>query len=611
MKKYIFLLIFALCIMSFAIEEDVSAKEIITETPNVIVLKGTDETKDGFPVYEPMDDDKLFMDIYNKSFIKKSVELYGQALQYSNLESNDIYFAFRENSGCYGRIGFYIKKDGQFYDKTKSPYIELSNQMLEGGYDKLQSITQILPHEMGHILQQITTSNNEEINQNAVDLHYSNITSEYSTAFSEGFGEHFEVISRMYEENNKIKNEIYEDIERTKNNTKSMVNRGSRDFTLPLRLDYYREVSPFWQQKYENLKRHELGLSGDGKYKNLSYDFMDPEKSILYRNMGLYQDKTKMKSLEQSLSTEIVVSNFFIKLITTDTGELNERYSKVFNVFNKYLNKDSKPQLIEFVNGYIKEYPEENERVLQIFKDSTGHDFTEECAPEIWCISEGEHSNIIFDQFRGLKFPYYIFNINTCEKEDLLRLKGISKNDAEGIIAYRDKNNGFKNTEEFAHIEGVSDKAIQILTNNTSKEQIEKVTKTMNESKFEMSFSKMFIANFKHLILRTMMWFVIFFITYYLFVLKAAFKNKKIIFKIAIIKFLKLVFYALIGFISVAVSSNIIKGLKLSNPIIVFVTVIFICESITLFVIRKDKLKVRDSIISTVMMIPIIIYSQY
>ena len=71
MKKYIFLLIFALCIMSFAIEEDVSAKEIITETPNVIVLKGTDETKDGFPVYKLMDDDKLFMDIYNKSFIKK------------------------------------------------------------------------------------------------------------------------------------------------------------------------------------------------------------------------------------------------------------------------------------------------------------------------------------------------------------------------------------------------------------------------------------------------------------------------------------------------------------------------------------------------------------
>lgn len=610
MKKYIFMLIFALCIISFTIRENVSAKEITPEIPNVIVLKGTDETKDGFPVYELMDDDKLFMDIYNKSFIKKSVELYGLAMQYSNLKSKDIYIAFRKNSGCYGRIGFYLKKDGQLYDKTKSPYIELSTGQLKR-YNTLESITQILPHEMGHVLQQITTSNNQKMNQNVVDMHYSNIQTEYSTAFSEGFGEHFEVISRMYEENNEIKNGINEDIERTKNSTKSVVDSGSRDFTLPLRLDYYREVSPLWQQKYENLKRHELGLSGDGKYKNLSYDFIDPEKSILYRNMGLYQDKTKMKSLEQSLSTEIVVSNFFIKLITTDNVELNERYSKVFNVFNKYLNKDSKPQLIEFVSGYIKEYPKEKERLLQIFKDSTGHDFTEECAPEIWCISEGEHSNTIFDQFKELKFPYYIFNINTCEKEDLLRLKGINKSDAEGIIAYRDKNNGFKNTDEFSHIEWVSGKAIEILANNTSKEQIEKVTSTIDESKFEKSFSTMFIANIKHLISRAIFWFIIYFVVYYLFILKAAVKSKKSIFKVAIQKFLKLIFYVLIGFMAAAVSSIIIIGNKTLNPIIIFITVIFIYEGITFLAIRKDKLKVRDSIISTLMMMPIIIYSLY
>ena len=124
-------------------------------------------------MYELIDDDKLFMDIYNKSFIKKSVELYGKALQYSNLESKDIYIAFRENSGCYGRIGFYLKKDGQLYDKTKSPYIELSIDQLKR-YNTLESITQILPNEMGHVLQQITTSNNQEINQNVVDMHYSN-----------------------------------------------------------------------------------------------------------------------------------------------------------------------------------------------------------------------------------------------------------------------------------------------------------------------------------------------------------------------------------------------------------------------------------------------------
>jgi hypothetical protein len=611
MKKYIFVLIFALCIISIGTKENVSAKEISTEIPNVIVLKGTDETKDGFPVYELADDDKLFMDVYNKSFIKKSVELYGEAQKYSNLKSENMYFAFCKNSGCYGNIGFYLKKDGELYDKTKSPYIELSNYQLEGGYDKLDSITQILPHEMGHILQKITTSNNEDVNQNSVDMHYSNITSEYSTAFSEGFGEHFEVISRMYEENNEIKNGTYEDIEKTQNNITPMVESGIRDFILPLRLDYYREVSPFWQQKYENLKRDELGLSGDGKYKNFSYEFNDPEKTILYRNMGLSQDKSKMKSLEQNLSTEIVVSNFFIKFITTDTGDLNERYSKVFNVFHKYLNKDSRPQLIQFVKGYIEEYPQDTERVLEAFKDSTGYDFTEECAKEIWCISEDKHINLIFDQFGGNKFPFYIFNINVCEKEDLLKLKGLSKSDAEKIIAYRDKNKGFKDTQEFSKIEGISSKAVEILTNNTSQEKIQELMNSIDEGKMQNSFSNIFLANFKHLILITLLWFIIFFVVYYLFVMKAKVKDKMSLFKVASKKFLKFIFYVAVGFIGVGTRSTIFIENKILNPIVIFIIVICICEGITLLLIRKDKVKVRDSFISTLMMMSIIIYSQY
>jgi len=503
MKKYIFVLMFVLCIISLEKKEIVSAKEISTEIPNVIVLKGSGETKDGFPVYELMDDDKLFMDSYNKCFIKKLIELYGKAQQYANIKSQDMYLAFCEDSGCYGSIGFYLKKDGELYDKTKSPYIELSDQLLKGHYDTLESITQLLPHEMGHVLYGITTYHNsykssEDANYSEMisayneGLHYSNIITDYNIAFNEGFGEHFEVISRIYEENKQIKNGIYFNIERIENNTKPLVDRGNRDFYLPLRLDYYREISPFWQQNYENLKRHELGLDGDGKYKNINYNFIDPEKSILYRNMGFSQDKSKIKSLEQSISTEIVVSTFFIKIITTDSEDFNERYSKVFNIFNKYLNKDNRPQLIQFVKGYIEEYPRDTERVLKAFKDSTGYDFTEEYAPEIWCISEEQHSSYIFDQFGGDKNPFYIFNINTCEKEDLIKLKGISKNDAEKIIAYRDKNKGFNDTQEFEKIESITSEAVEILTNNTSREKIGKLTNNTDDSKFEKSFTNIY-----------------------------------------------------------------------------------------------------------------------
>ncbi|SQB92074.1 hypothetical protein [Clostridium tetanomorphum] len=287
MKKYIFLFITA--IMVFFTIGKVSAKE----TTNIIVLKAVNETKDGFPVYEEGGDTKAFMEVYNKSFMKESINLYELAQQYSNSKNKDFYVAFKKGSGCYGSIGFYLKKDGKLYDKTKSPYIELSPDQLNNNYSELQSITQIFPHEMGHVLYGITAGENREIDQNAIDVHYSNIVTEYSTAFNEGFGEHFEVISRLYEQNKVIKDGIYNDIERIKNSINPKINRINRDFILPLRLDYYRETCMFWQSQYEGLKRHEFALNNHGKYKNLRHDFIDSEKSVLYRNMGLYQDKSK------------------------------------------------------------------------------------------------------------------------------------------------------------------------------------------------------------------------------------------------------------------------------------------------------------------------------
>ena len=608
MKKYIFIMLCIMCIMQLGIIKKVSAEEITKELPNIVVLKGTNETKDGRPVYELMEDDKAFVEIANNSFIKKSLELYSEAQKYSTMEDKNMYFAFKENSGCYGNIGFYLKKDGQLYDKTKSAYIELSTGQLKR-FGALDSITQILPHEMGHVLQKIVTANDEDVKQNSVDMHYSNIITEYSTAFSEGFGEHFEVVSRMYEENTGVKNSIYRDIDRTKNTTKPMIDGGNRDFIFPLRLDYYREVSPFWQQKYENLKRHELGLNGDGKYKNLSYDFMETEKSILFRNMGLSQDKSKIKSLEQSLSTEIVISNFFVNLITTDTVELEKRYDKIFNVFNKYLNKNDKPQLIQFVSGYIKEYPEERERLLSIFKDSTGYEFTEECAPEIWCISNSEHINWIFDQFGGARYPCYIFNINTCEKEDLQRIKGVSKNDSAAIILYRDKVKGFKSSEELLNIDGISSNTIEILIKSTSKDEIERITKNIDKSNKGKSISNIFLANMVHLGFRFILWFIIFSIVYHFIIIKNHVKDRKQIFELMVKKFFKLIFYVLAGFIATGVSSNIMVGNKNLNPILLFLIFIGICEAITLLIIRKDKLKVKRSVISTLMMMSIIIYS--
>lgn len=604
MKKLI--IIFTAFIILFLINGHVFAKGM----PNIIVLEGTGEMKNGSPVYEECGNKKIFMEVYNKSFIKESMKLYELAQQYSNLKDKDFYVAFKKNSGCYGSIGFYLKKDGKLYDKTKSPYIELSPEKLTNNWDKLQSITQMFPHEMGHVLYEITAGQNKNIDQNAVDVHYSNIITEYSTAFNEGFGEHFEVISRIYEENKEIKNGIYDDMNRIKGDVYGKVNRTNRDFILPLRFDFYRETAMFWQSKYEGLKRDEFALNDDGKYESSRHDFMDSEKSILYRNMGFYQNKSKKRTLEQSLSTEAVNSNFFVKLITTGNGTLDEKYSKVFNIFSKYVNKDDKPQLIQFVSGYIKEYPEDKERVLNIFKQSTGYDFTEKVGSEIWMVSEGRHSNVIMDQFASINFPMYVFNINTCEKEDLLKLKGISKIEAEKVIAYRDKNGCFQDVKEFEKIEGISKNSVEILKNSSSKEKLKNAKSELENftSNLDSKISNIVFGSVKHLVLRALVWLVIFLSTFCLLFDRKVIKSRRELFKFIIKKSFKFILYVLLGGIS-AFAANAIWTKKSLNPIMIFVLVVLILQGITFLIIRKNKVKVKDSFISTIMLMTMIIYS--
>ncbi|SNS19431.1 competence protein ComEA helix-hairpin-helix repeat region [Anaerovirgula multivorans] len=605
MKKL--LIIFILCTMLFF----PSGSAYAQESCPISILTPTNETKNGFPVFLSDVDSQEFWNIYNNSFIKKSVELYQEAQKYSDFKDERVYLTFKENSGRYARSGFYLKEDGFYYDKTKSPYIELSTSDLSGYYSKLNSTTQIFPHEMGHVIHNITAVRDNEIHQNSTNMHYSNIITEYSTAFSEGFAEHFEVISRIFEENEELKQEIYQDLEKKKNNIPKLLQKGRRDFVLPLRLDYYRMSVLFWLQTHEDLKRHELGSNGDGKYKNSLIEFNNTQKTILYRNMGLGQNLQQKRNIQQSLSTEIVVSNFFINLVTTGDGDLIEIYSKIFNVFSKYLNKDNTPELIEFVKGYMIEYPDEKDRILDIYKESTGYAFSKEFAPEIWVVSEGKYISIIMDQFGGLNFPFYVFNINTCEKEDLITLKGISKKEAEEIISYRESIGWFNDIAEIEDIPEISKATIEILQYNNSQERIQTMENQLEEKiesgKLVISFSNIIFAYIQHLFFRLMVWFILFFMVYYYIIIK----EKRPLLLTVIKKHIKFLFLVALGLISVILSSSLYIGDTTVNPISLLLIGVLIMQIIVSFIIRKDKIKTKDSFISTLIMTAIILYSLY
>ncbi|HPD18893.1 MAG TPA: helix-hairpin-helix domain-containing protein [Candidatus Goldiibacteriota bacterium] len=52
-------------------------------------------------------------------------------------------------------------------------------------------------------------------------------------------------------------------------------------------------------------------------------------------------------------------------------------------------------------------------------------------------------------------------NLNTASMEEIDKLPGIGKTISLRIIEYREKNNGFKNTEELKKIKGITEKKFE------------------------------------------------------------------------------------------------------------------------------------------------------
>lgn len=592
--------IFTLANPVLAVEKDI---------PEIIILSTTDEQKDDFAILEESRQNQSLNALIDNSFMKKSLQIYSHAQKYAKGESEPFYLSFKPNSGEYGKIGFYLKKDGVLLDKTSSPYIELNSEELTSDPARLQSLTQIFPHEMGHILIGLTIPSMNVEKIGSLEMHNSNVITDYSTAFNEGFAEHFEIIARQDEENNDLKLGIYQDLERTSKKIEALLPRAERDFTLPLRMGYYRGAALLWVNRAEGLKRDRLPINGECVFKNSYRQFSDPETTILLRNIGLKQDAAQKRTLQQALSTESVISRFFLLLYQDRAVPMLEHYGKVLGVFNNYVGKDLKPPLIQFMNGYCIEYSQEKDKILGIYRQATGYDFADEIIPEIWMISSGDHIRLAMDQFGAMTCPLYIFNLNTCETEDLLTLYGMEHEEAQRIIEYRDRIRFFKSPEELQSIENINDFTRSVLRKSTlgigwSEADIKQVLKEV-DGLSHWDFSAVIISSLKHYLFRTVIWFAWFYIIYFLLILR----KRGAYVKRGIIQFSKLLLFSFAGLLSSILSAMVVIGNSGLHPVIIFAVIISIIELVKLPFLVKNKPKLRDGLISTLIMSIMIVYS--
>lgn len=79
--------------------------------------------------------------------------------------------------------------------------------------------------------------------------------------------------------------------------------------------------------------------------------------------------------------------------------------------------------------------------------------YSEEAVP---VISYADESGIV----TGIVYTPVLVDINTANLGELQELSGIGRTTAEKIIAYRDKNDGFKDVTELLEIEGIGEKKL-------------------------------------------------------------------------------------------------------------------------------------------------------
>lgn len=599
----------------------------------IVVMQPTGEIINDFPEMIVISDTTLLQqrvdEIVSNSYVKYILDLYYLAETYNKNTTNKTsvepaYLAITENKGGFARVGFFLKTDSGQIDKSNVPYIDITESRIDGNYNRLMSITQLYPHEMGHLIYGMLYNNGYHGGK-SVTMHYFSVITDYATAFNEGFAEHFENISRIFEENDSISKGISEDTEKIIARSHIAINGFEKDFLYPFRLGYYKITMPIWYQKYENLKRYKHAITGDIKYLNATLELTDIRDRITIRNSGVRYKDGELRNYVQMLSTEGVINSFFTKLTQSDLKDryqdpsfykyflqdttaifepkevfnpIQNQFVKYFTVFRNYMDTENKSEsvFIDFVEGYISAFPDEEATIKNIFKETTGLDYTQDLPPQLWLIvKDFRHRMLVPDPYGALTIPVYTFDLNAAEFEDLLTIEDLSEEDALRIIDHRNENGFYNSLNQISEIEGISIESVELILSS------EYDDKYMDEvSMPKLDFMALIYTPLKYLIIRILVYFIFIFGAIYIFFLRKQKLAIKRILSISIIYLLQWILFVLGGLIFVIL-------LSYSWILVIAMSTLFILLNIVVY--RKNNVKRKRSVFATIVMGVIILIS--
>jgi len=553
MKQLSFLLFLLLFLMTSGKSQINYQKELKFKN-KVVLMKPTGKTTDGLPEMTTLHDTSLLyrtaINNINNSFIDEFIDIYFIAQVYLKnqnklVEIEPAYLALTEKEGGFAKFGFSIKKNDQSVLKKQVPYIDITKDRGTAPIDKLMSLSQLYPHEMGHVLYHLLCDEDTlEFNTKNINIHYFSIITDFSTAFNEGFSEHIENVSRYFEKNEPIRKGIANDIERIENRSKTSINGFKRDFLYKIRLGYYKVSMLVWYQQLEDYKRYVQAFNGDIRYKNESLELSSIKDWISYRNSGVRLDKNKKRNLVQLHSTEGAVSAFFTLLSTSELqnnympanfykpflpdsnmtiekprdffNPLQNQFVKYIYVLHKFVveNNSSKSQLTDFIDGYLQSFPDEAKEVKNLYKKALGIDYTNELPPPLWLMVKNyNHRLLVLDPFGAITVPMYTFDLNAAETEDLLTIKGIEYSEAQKIIDFREDKGLFTSFSQLKNISGLTNEIINKI--ESTQFDVDYFEKTFENYELKLNFSDLLIKPLQYLFVRAGIYFLVLIVLFY------------------------------------------------------------------------------------------------
>ena len=202
---------------------------------------------------------------------------------------------------------------------------------------------------------------------------------------------------------------------------------------------------------------------------------------------------------------------------------------------------------------------------------------------------------IVPDPYGALIIPAYTFDLNAAEKEDLLTIKGLHKEEARKIIAYRKSNGFFKSLDQIKEIKGLSVQSGELILDSAYDEaHIDALAMP------ELNFMSLLTTPLKQLMTTILLYFIVLFSFIYFFFIPREKRRVKRVVTLFLIYLLQWVTFVLGG---------LILAVTLNHPLyfLIFISAPFLLISALKY--KKDKARRHRSLFATCIMSIFILFS--